>query len=108
MIGDINTSPLTENSSNIIFQFYENRSAKQQENIFLIGLPQKSNFSILLAIDILTRLLKDDLSKIKINTHLRSLKKGDKIILEGIQKARSDMEIIPELTEFVSHQIPQV
>ena len=36
------------------------------------------------------------------------LKKGDKIILEGIQKARSDMEIIPELTEFVSHQIPQV
>lgn len=36
------------------------------------------------------------------------LKSGDKIILEGIQKARSDMEIIPELTEFVSHQIPQV
>ena len=36
------------------------------------------------------------------------LKKGDKIILEGIQKARSDMEIIPELTEFISHQIPQV
>ena len=35
------------------------------------------------------------------------LKKGDKIILEGIQKARSDMEIVPELTEFVSHQIPQ-
>ena len=35
------------------------------------------------------------------------LKKGDKIILEGIQKARSEMEIVPELTEFVSHQIPQ-
>jgi len=35
------------------------------------------------------------------------LKKGDMIILEGIQKARSDMEIVPELTEFVSHQIPQ-
>lgn len=35
------------------------------------------------------------------------LKRGDKIILEGLQKARSDMEIIPELTEFVSHQIPQ-
>ena len=33
---------------------------------------------------------------------------GDKIILEGIQKARSDMEIIPEPTEFVSHQTPQV
>ncbi len=35
------------------------------------------------------------------------LKSGDKIILEGIQKARSNMEIVPELTEFVSHQIPQ-
>ena len=36
------------------------------------------------------------------------LERGDKIILEGIQKARSDMEIIPEPTEFVSHQTPQV
>jgi len=36
------------------------------------------------------------------------LKKGDKIILEGIQKARSEMEIVPELTEFVSHQTPQL
>ena len=36
------------------------------------------------------------------------LQSGDKIILEGVQKARSDMEIIPELTEFVSQQKPQV
>ncbi len=36
------------------------------------------------------------------------LQGGDKIILEGVQKARSDMEIIPELTEFVSQQNPQV
>ncbi len=35
------------------------------------------------------------------------LQGGDKIILEGVQKARSDMEIIPELTEFVSQQNPQ-
>ena len=35
------------------------------------------------------------------------LKNGDKIILEGIQKARTGMEIIPEVTEFVSQQGPQ-
>lgn len=35
------------------------------------------------------------------------LKSGDKIILEGLQKARSGMEIIPEVTEFVSQQTPQ-
>ena len=32
------------------------------------------------------------------------LNSGDKIILEGLQKARSGMEIIPELTEFTSQQ----
>ena len=35
------------------------------------------------------------------------LKNGDKIILEGIQKARSGMEIVPQVTEFVSQQTPQ-
>lgn len=35
------------------------------------------------------------------------LKNGDKIILEGLQKARSGMEIIPEVTDFVSQQTPQ-
>jgi membrane fusion protein (multidrug efflux system) len=35
------------------------------------------------------------------------LNNGDKIILEGIQKARSGMEIIPQVTEFVSQQTPQ-
>ena len=35
------------------------------------------------------------------------LKNGDKIILEGIQKARSDMEIVPKITEFKGQQIPQ-
>jgi membrane fusion protein (multidrug efflux system) len=35
------------------------------------------------------------------------LKSGDKIILEGLQKARSGMEIVPEVTDFVSQQTPQ-
>ena len=35
------------------------------------------------------------------------LQNGDKIILEGVQKARSDMEIVPEVTEFVSKKIPE-
>ena len=35
------------------------------------------------------------------------LKNGDKIILDGIQKARSDMEIVPQVTDFVSQQTPQ-
>ena len=35
------------------------------------------------------------------------LQNGDKIILEGIQKARSGMEIVPQVTEFVSQQTPQ-
>ena len=35
------------------------------------------------------------------------LKNGDKIILEGIQKARSGMEIVPQVTEFVSQQTSQ-
>jgi len=35
------------------------------------------------------------------------LKRGDKIILEGLQKARSDMEIVPEITEF-TEQTPQL
>ena len=35
------------------------------------------------------------------------LKNGDKIIMEGLQKARSGMEIIPEVTDFVSQQTPQ-
>lgn len=87
MIGNLNTSPLTEKSSNLIYHFYENSSVKQQENILLIGLPQKSKFSLLLAIDILTRLLKDDLSKIKVGTHLRTLNKGDKIIFFESKRA---------------------
>ena len=32
------------------------------------------------------------------------LNSGDKIILEGLQKARSGMEIIPEITEFIGQQ----
>ncbi|MGB5323765.1 efflux RND transporter periplasmic adaptor subunit [Lutimonas sp.] len=36
------------------------------------------------------------------------LKNGDKIIMEGLQKARSGMEIIPEVTEFVSQQTPEL
>lgn len=35
------------------------------------------------------------------------LKNGDKIILEGIQKARSDMEIVPKMTEFKGQPTPQ-
>jgi len=35
------------------------------------------------------------------------LKYGDKIVMEGIQKTRSGMEIIPQVTEFVSQQTPQ-
>lgn len=35
------------------------------------------------------------------------LKSGDRIILEGLQKARTGMEIVPQITEFVSQQIPQ-
>ena len=35
------------------------------------------------------------------------LQNGDKIILEGIQKARSGMEIVPQVTDFVSQQTPQ-
>ena len=35
------------------------------------------------------------------------LKRGDKIILEGLQKARSDMEIVPEITDF-TEQTPQL
>ncbi|MGI9531735.1 efflux RND transporter periplasmic adaptor subunit [Lutimonas sp.] len=35
------------------------------------------------------------------------LQNGDKIILEGIQKARSGMEIVPQLKKFVSQQTPQ-
>jgi hypothetical protein len=87
LIGDINTSPLTEKSSNLIYQFYENRSDKQQQNILLIGLPQKGKFSFLMAVDILTRLLKDDLAKTKVSSHLRSLNKGDKIIFFESKRA---------------------
>jgi membrane fusion protein (multidrug efflux system) len=36
------------------------------------------------------------------------LKRGDKIILEGLQKARSEMEIVPEITEFTEQQTPQL
>jgi len=36
------------------------------------------------------------------------LKNGDKIILEGIQKARPDMEIIPEVTEFKGLESSQI
>ena len=35
------------------------------------------------------------------------LKNGDKIIMEGLQKVRSGMEIVPEVTEFVSQQTPE-
>ncbi len=35
------------------------------------------------------------------------LKNGDKIIMEGLQKVRSGMVIIPEVTDFVSQQTPQ-
>ena len=35
------------------------------------------------------------------------LQNGDKIILEGIQKVRSGMEIVPKVTDFVSQQTPQ-
>lgn len=35
------------------------------------------------------------------------LKNGDKIIMEGIQKTRSGMEIVPQVTDFVSQQTPQ-
>lgn len=35
------------------------------------------------------------------------LKSGDKVILEGLQKARSGMEIVPQVTEFESQQTPQ-
>lgn len=35
------------------------------------------------------------------------LQNGDKIILEGIQKVRSGMEIVPQVTDFVSQQTPQ-
>ncbi len=35
------------------------------------------------------------------------LKSGDRIILEGLQKARAGMEIIPQITEFQGQQIPQ-
>jgi len=36
------------------------------------------------------------------------LQSGDKIIMEGIQKARSGMEVVPEVTDFVSQQTPQL
>lgn len=35
------------------------------------------------------------------------LKSGDKIILEGLQKVRTGMEIVPQVTDFVSQQTPQ-
>ncbi|RLD85213.1 MAG: efflux RND transporter periplasmic adaptor subunit [Bacteroidetes bacterium] len=35
------------------------------------------------------------------------LKSGDKVILEGLQKARPGMEVIPEVTEFKSQTNPQ-
>jgi membrane fusion protein (multidrug efflux system) len=35
------------------------------------------------------------------------LQNGDRIILEGIQRARSGMEIVPQVTDFVSQQTPQ-
>jgi membrane fusion protein (multidrug efflux system) len=35
------------------------------------------------------------------------LKSGDKIILEGLQKARSDLEIVPEVTEFRGQETTQ-
>jgi len=38
----------------------------------------------------------------------KGLASGDKIILEGVQKARTDMEIVPEITEFKSKQTPQL
>ena len=35
------------------------------------------------------------------------LNSGDKIVMEGLQKARSEMEIVPEVKEFESQQTPQ-
>jgi len=35
------------------------------------------------------------------------LNDGDKVILEGVQKVRSGMEIVPEITEFKSQINPQ-
>lgn len=87
MIGNLNTSPLTEKSANLVYQFYENKTDKQQDNILLIGLPKKGKFSFLITIDILIRLLKDDLTKIKVSAHLRSLNKGDKIIFFESKRA---------------------
>lgn len=87
MIGDLKTSLLTEKSCDLIYQFYENKTDAESENIIFIGFPKKSNFSFLLATNILTRLLKDDLLKVKVNTHLRTLDKGDKIIFFGKKRA---------------------
>ena len=35
------------------------------------------------------------------------LKQGERIILEGVQKARPEMEVVPEVTAFESQQTPQ-
>ena len=35
------------------------------------------------------------------------LKQGERIILEGVQKARPEMEVVPEVTTFESQQTPQ-
>lgn len=87
MIGNLNISSLTEKSGDLIFQFYENKTERHHDNIFLIGLPQKGKFSFLIAVDILTRLLKDDLTKTKVSGHLRSLNTGDKIIFFESKRA---------------------
>ena len=87
MTGDLNISPLTEKSCNLVYQFHENKTDKEEDNILLIGLPKKGRFSFLIAIDILTRLLKDDLTKIKVSSHLRSLNRGDKIIFFESKRA---------------------
>lgn len=87
MIGDLKTSLLTEKSCDLIYQFYKNKTDAASENIIFIGFPKKSNFSFLLAINILTRLLKDDLLKVKVNTHLRTLEKGDRVIFFGKKRA---------------------
>lgn len=87
MIQSFKTSSLTKKSCDLVYEFYKNNAENTNENLLFIGLPRKYHFSFLIAIKLLTILFKHDLDKVKINTHLKTLKQGDKIEFFGEKRA---------------------
>lgn len=88
MIGNLKISKFTRKSCDLVYEFYKDCSDDINQNLLFIGIPGKDILSLIISIDVLSKLLKDDLEKVKVNAHLRTLKPKDKIIFFG--KARAE------------------